>query len=143
MSRITADEARELLERAIAESPYISFSNITVEAVDVDADELTLSMPTRPELMRGSGVDGMFHGGGIAALIDTAGDFVVAVAVGGVVPTINFRVDYLRPATGVALKAVARLRKAGRTVGVADVDVLDANGRLCAVGRGTYSGVAG
>ncbi len=59
------------------------------------------------------------------------------------VPTINFRVDYLRPARGTELKAVAKVRKAGRTVGLADVDVYDAAGRLCAVGRGCYSGVKG
>lgn len=143
MSKLTAVDAGTMLEAAIAGSPYISFSGMRIEAVDPAAGTLTMSMPARPELMRGSGAEGMFHGGPIAALIDTAGDFVVAVAAGGVVPTINFRVDYLRPATGAALTAIATLRKAGRTVGVADVDIFDSSGKLCAVGRGTYSGIAG
>ena len=52
--------------------------------------------------------------------------------------TIDFRTDYLRPATGPHLDAVAVVRRAGRTLGVADVDVLDENGRLVAAGRGSF-----
>ncbi len=143
MSDITVSDAQAMLDEAIAGSPFIMFAGMTVESVEPEAGRVTLVMPARPELMRGSGAEGMFHGGPIAALIDTAGDFAVAVAAGGVVPTINFRVDYLRPATGSSLKAVATLRKAGRTVGVADVDVFNEAGKLCAVGRGTYSDQAG
>ena len=51
--------------------------------------------------------------------------------------------DYLRPAAGPHLDAEARARKIGRTIGVVDVDVRDAKGRLCAVGRGTYSTTVG
>ncbi|MBS7546201.1 PaaI family thioesterase [Ancylobacter oerskovii] len=132
----------QLLDEAIATSPFISFSGLKIVSVDAAAGEVVVTMPARPEFMRASG-DDMFHGGPIAALIDTAGDFAIAIGVGGVVPTINFRVDYLRPARGGELRAVAKVRKAGRTVGLADVDVYDASGKLCAVGRGCYSGARG
>lgn len=59
------------------------------------------------------------------------------------VPTINFRTDYLRPAINTSLRAVATVRRAGRTVGVADVDVYDDSDRLVAVGRGTFSSQQG
>jgi acyl-coenzyme A thioesterase PaaI-like protein len=36
------------------------------------------------------------------------------------------------------LQAQARVRRAGRTMGVVDVDVLDTAGRLVATGRGTF-----
>lgn len=36
------------------------------------------------------------------------------------------------------LRAEASVRRLGRTVAVVDVDVIDDQGRLCAVGRGTY-----
>lgn len=75
----------------------------------------------------------------IASVIDTAGDFAVGMMVGRGLPTINFRVDYLKPAVDTALIAVSRVRRAGRSVGVADVDVFDEKGALLAVGRGTYS----
>jgi len=54
-------------------------------------------------------------------------------------PAINFRVDYLRPVVTTALIATARVRRAGRSVGVVDVDVTDGDGNLVAVGRAAYS----
>lgn len=119
-------------------SPFISFHGMTVETVDAAAGRVSLRMPMRPELERGGG-KGQFHGGAIASLIDTAGDMAVAALVGGGVPTINFRVDYLRPATGPSLVGTATVRRAGRTIGVVDIDVHDREGRLVAVGRGCYS----
>ena len=62
------------------------------------------------------------------------------MAVGGGVPTINLRIDYLRPAVGSVLTGTARVRRAGRTVALVDVDVYDEQRVLVAVGRGTYSG---
>ena len=59
---------------------------------------------------------------------------------GGGVPTINLRIDYLRPAVGSVLTGTARVRRAGRTVALVDVDVYDEQRALVAVGRGTYSG---
>jgi uncharacterized protein (TIGR00369 family) len=56
-----------------------------------------------------------------------------------VVPTINFRVDYLRPAMTARLTATATVRRAGRTVAIVDIDVEDGEGRLVAVGRGCYA----
>jgi acyl-coenzyme A thioesterase PaaI-like protein len=41
------------------------------------------------------------------------------------------------------LLAVARVRRAGRTVGVVDIDVADSSGRLIALGRGCYGTQAG
>ncbi len=54
-------------------------------------------------------------------------------------PTVNFRVDYFRPAIDTALTAVARVRRLGRSIGVSDVDVYDDKGALIAIGRATYS----
>src|SRR5690349_14732088 len=89
------------------------------------------------------GTTGQWHGGAIAGLIDTAGDAAVALGLGAVVPTINFRVDYLRPATTRHLTATATVRRAGRTVAIVDIDVEDAEGRLVAVGRGCYGAQPG
>ena len=51
----------------------------------------------RPEFERGNGT-GQWHGGPIAAIIDTVGDYALIMALRRGLPTINFRVDYLRPA---------------------------------------------
>src|SRR6202040_3441913 len=84
-----------------------------------------------------------FHGGVIASLIDVAGDFALVMLVGGGVPTINLRIDYLRPAGGDNLRATASVRRAGRTIGVVDIDVTDGSDRLVAIGRGCYSMAVG
>ena len=123
-------------------SPFMCFLGLRVGAVDHECGELTVTMPMRPEIERGAGT-AQFHGGPIAAFIDCVGDFAVALVVGGGVPTINIRVDYLRPAVGTSITATARVRRSGRTVTVVDVDVNDAEGTLVAVGRGTYSSQRG
>ncbi len=131
---LTAEEIQAMLDA----SPFIAFMNLRVTSLDAAAGEITMRMPLRPEFERKAGT-GQFHGGPIAALIDTVGDYALAVALGGGVPTINFRTDYLRPAFNTDLIATARVRRAGRTVGVVDVDVMDESDRLLAVGRACYS----
>lgn len=126
----------------LARSPFISFMNLTVESLDEKAQTITMKMPMRPEFERGAGT-GQFHGGPIASFIDTVGDYAVAVVLKAGVPTINFRVDYLRPSVGTFLRGTATVRRLGRTVAVVDIDVTDDQGRLCAIGRGTYSAQAG
>ena len=96
----------------------------------------------RSELERRPGTR-QFHGGPIAAFIDIVGDFAIGMLVGGGVPTMNFRTDYLRPAVGSALVAVARVRRAGKTASVVDVEVVDDEEKIVALGRGTYSSNAG
>jgi uncharacterized protein (TIGR00369 family) len=133
----------ETIGQWLEQSPFIAFMNLELVSVDADAGEVAMKMPMRPEFERGGGIGGQFHGGPIAALIDTVGDFAVAVVVKGGVPTINFRVDYLRPSTGTHLLARARTRRVGRTVGVVDIDVFDDQNRLTAVGRGCYGAQPG
>jgi uncharacterized protein (TIGR00369 family) len=132
----------EAIQAILDGSPYIAFHGLRCEGVDAAAQTVRLRMPLRAELERGKGT-GQFHGGAIATLIDVTGDMGVAMLVGGGVPTINLRIDYLRPASGNALLAEARVRRAGRTIGVVDVDVMDEQGRLVAVGRGSYSTIVG
>ena len=132
----------EQIQAAFDASPFLGFLRLRVVALDHDAGTLTVSMPMRPELERRLGT-GQFHGGPIAAFIDTVGDYAIGMALGGGVPTINLRIDYLRPAVGESLTAAARVRRAGRTVALVDVDVYDEQQTLVAVGRGTYSAQRG
>ncbi len=132
----------ERLQRYLDNSPFIAFMRMRAKAVEPEKETVVLELPMRPEFERGKNTR-QYHGGVIATFIDVAGDFAVALVVGGPVPTINLRVDYLRPATQTSLTATARVRRAGRTVGVVDIDVHDDNGKLVAVGRGTYSAIPG
>ena len=136
--KLTRQEVQALLDG----SPFIAFCGMVCEQVWPDEDKVRIRMPMRGELERSAGT-GQYHGGPIASLIDVAGDFAIGMALGGGVPTINFRTDYLRPATGASLVATAWVRRAGRTVAVVDIDVHDEQDRLVAVGRGCYSAKVG
>lgn len=130
------------IQELLDNSPFISFMGLTVESMDTEKDLIVLRMPMRPEFERRAGT-GQWHGGAIASLIDTAGDYAVVMKTGAGVPTVNFRTDYLRPASNTELVATAWIRRAGRSIAVVDIDVHDDNGKLVAVGRGTYVPQAG
>jgi len=142
MSEGAAKLSAEQIQAAFDASPFLGFLGLKVVALDHEAGTLTVSMPMRPELERRQG-SGQFHGGPLAAFIDSVGDYAIGMAVGGGVPTINLRIDYLRPAVGSVVTGTARVRRAGRTVALVDVDVYDEKQALVAVGRGTYSGQRG
>lgn len=131
---LTKEEMQKLLDR----SPFLAFLNMEVKDVNEDKQQITIRAPMRPELERGAGT-GQWHGGPIAAVIDTVGDYAAALVLGRPLPTVNFRVDYVRPAVNTALNAVGTVRRLGKSVGVVDVDVFDDHGVLVAIGRATYS----
>jgi len=128
----------EEVQAQLDKSPFIAFCAMRVETLDHAAGTITVRCPMRPEFERGAG-SGQWHGGPLAAIIDTVGDYALAMLIGRGIPTINFRVDYLRPAMNTAIVAVATVRRNGRTVGVADVDLFDERGTLLAIGRATYA----
>ena len=131
---LTKEEMQKLLDR----SPFLAFLNMEVKDVNEDKQQITIRTPMRPELERGAGT-GQWHGGPIAAVIDTVGDYAAALVLGRTLPTVNFRVDYVRPAVNTALNAVGTVRRLGKSVSVVDVDVFDDHGVLVAIGRATYS----
>ncbi|OFX03499.1 MAG: thioesterase [Alphaproteobacteria bacterium RIFCSPHIGHO2_12_FULL_66_14] len=135
---LSGDELQKMLDN----SPFIAFLGLKVTEADPVREQVTMSCVMRPEFERGKGT-GQWHGGPIAAIIDTVGDYALIMALRRGLPTINFRVDYLRPAIKTALTITARVRRAGKSVGVVDVDVFNDQKALVAVGRATYSTLAG
>jgi uncharacterized protein (TIGR00369 family) len=131
---LTKDELQAMLDR----SPFISFLGLTITEADPAKELITMTCAMRPEFERGAGT-GQWHGGPIAAIIDTVGDYALIMALRRGLPTINFRVDYLRPAIKTGLVTTARVRRAGKSVGVVDVDVFNEQKALVAVGRAAYS----
>ena len=128
----------EQLQEKLGASPFIRFLGLTVTVADPVQQVVVMTLPMRPEFERIAG-SGQWHGGPIAAVIDTVGDYALVMTIGRPLPTINFRVDYLRPAVNTGLTVTGRVRRAGRSVGVVDVDVADANGNVVAIGRATYA----
>jgi uncharacterized protein (TIGR00369 family) len=136
--RLSAQDIQETFDQ----STFISTLGLEVLSADTASSELSVRMPLAPSFERRPGTK-QFHGGPIAAFIDVIGDFAIGMMVGGGVPTMNIRIDYLKPAVGDALTGTARVRRAGRTVAVVDIDVVDEKGSLVAMGRGTYSSQRG
>ena len=129
---------KDEIQERLGHSPFIELLNLTVLAADPASQQLVVRAAMRPEFERGRG-SGQWHGGPIAAIIDTVGDFALVMTLGRPLPTVNFRVDYLRPAIDTALIVTATVRRSGRMVGVVDIDVADDAGRLLAIGRATYA----
>jgi uncharacterized protein (TIGR00369 family) len=136
--KLSSAEVQAIFDR----SPFIAWLGLKVVSLDHERQEITVKMAMRPELERRPGTQ-QFHGGPIAAFIDITGDFAVGMMVGGGVPTINLRTDYLRPGIGDALTGVARVRRTGKANAVVDIEVFDDGKKLVALGRGTYSSSAG
>ena len=128
----------ELLQERLGNSPFIGFLNLTVLSAEPVKQEVVMRAEMRPEFERGRG-SRQWHGGPIAAIIDTVGDYALVMLLGRPLPTVNFRVDYLRPAIDTALIVTATVRRSGRLVGVVDVDVANEAGQLLAIGRATYA----
>lgn len=128
---------RQQLQERLLQSPFNAFLKLEVMGADPEKQEVIIGLKMRPEFERLSGT-GHWHGGPIAAAIDIVGDYALAGVLGNPLPTINLRVDYLRPGKGT-LTLVARIRRTGKTVAVVDVDVLNAAGELVAIGRANYS----
>jgi acyl-coenzyme A thioesterase PaaI-like protein len=88
------------LQALLDDSPFHGFLRMEVVALDPEARRLVLRLPFRPEYERGKDT-GQVHGGPLASLVDIAGTFVMWGALGIPAPTVNLRVDYLRPTCGV------------------------------------------
>lgn len=115
-----------------------------LEITQWEPDQVTISMPLRDDL---TAHEGIFHGGALATLIDTAGTGVVIAghdfANGSRIATVSMTVNYVGSAPGEGAVATARMVRRGRRISFAEVDVTSATtGRALAHGVLTLS-VAG
>ncbi|MDU7360205.1 MAG: PaaI family thioesterase [Propionibacteriaceae bacterium] len=131
MALPTLDEVQRWLDAA----PFHQWLGLQVTAIT----ESTVRIETdaKPEWL--SDTDrGSVHGGILGALLDTAADYALIGTIGKPVPTIDLQVNYLRPAGVGKLTAVGHLVKPGSQIATAWSEVLDANGKQLAIGRGTF-----
>lgn len=113
-----------------------------LELVDADAGRVVVGMPYRDEFTADP-AGSYVHGGLVATLADVAGDFALVTELGYGVPTIDLRVDYLRPALpGTYLRGIGTVVRRGRQLGVADICVVGDDDKQLAVARGLYGTAA-
>ena len=123
-------------ELSFSHSPFMRF--LGLEIMRAEKGLIEIRLPYREEFLRHDGSDWL-HGGVVSALADIAGDYAVITETASGVPTIDMRVDYLRPARRGDLTALGKTVRVGRTVSVADIEIRDSAGTLVAVGRACYA----
>ena len=113
-------DVRRLVEAVTGRPGYTSAVGTRVVAATPGCVEMALDR--RPDLLQ---ANGFFHGGVITGLADHAAGAAVTSALpeGRFAVTVSLQINFLAPATGETLIARARALQAGRTFGVAQVDV--------------------
>ncbi|WP_254838552.1 PaaI family thioesterase [Natronomonas marina] len=93
-------------------------------------------LPMRPALSSSPDTT-VAHGGVPYALADHTGGAAAVSVDGWPTPTIDMRIDYLRPVTD-DLEAVAEIARMGKNVATVDVELSTGSDGTVAVGRGVY-----
>lgn len=138
MNGVPEDALMQRLEEEMVRPPFHAFLRPFGRSVNPETGEVRTGLAYRPEFSF-SPSEAFFHGGVLAAFVDITGHAAVALKIGRIAPTIDLRIDYLRPAPGVELTGVARVLRIGKAIGRVDVDVTDPAGTLLVAGRGAFS----
>lgn len=101
-----------------------------------DCGNTLISLPYNPRLDHGLGG---IHGGAIAALIDNAGWFAVAPHFSNWISTVEFQVRLLEHVEKKKLKAEGSIIRLGKKISVAEMKVYTEDGKLIALGSGTFA----
>ncbi|MCA1592381.1 MAG: PaaI family thioesterase [Acidobacteria bacterium] len=133
-TELTPEEMARLRE-AFARVPFAHLLGMRFESAE--RGEATFSLDAREELTR---MEGILHGGALAALLDTAAAFAVHTLLepGQRTLTVDLTVHFLRPVAGGQVKAHARVLREGRRIVVITVEAVDRTGTLIATATTTY-----
>lgn len=147
-------EGNDQLARLVAVvEEQIPFNRVLgLDHFALDDGVARVRIPMRDELV-GNFIRRSLHGGVISATLDLVGGIAALFgAAGNRLPeteeqgfdlferlgTIDLRVDYLRPGVGDWFEASATVLRTGKRVAVTRMELADDQGRLIAVGTGTY-----
>lgn len=110
-----------------------------IRFVGTEDDTVVLEMTIGPEHLN---VDGVLHGGVLLTLVDIACGLAVCHVPdrGGVrnAVTLSLTTSFTGQARSGLVKVVGRKRANGRRIAFAVAEVVDADGRLLAIGEGTF-----
>lgn len=127
--------SEQIIRERFKRNNFIRFLGIELDSIE--RGQARLSLEVRDELLQ---LQGVLHGGAMAALIDTA----VAIAISSEsdpedrFTTVEMKINYLEPVREGRVIALARLIRNGRRIVVAECDAYDSNGQLVAKGLLTY-----
>lgn len=92
------------------------------ELTVVDKGYVELELASKDMLLRASG---MFHGGVLAAIADTGGGYAAASAkdYDPFFVTVEFKINFLSPATGERLRVKSKVIRSGRSISIVQSDI--------------------
>lgn len=104
-----------------------------------------IELPYRDDLTQ---QHGLFHGGFVSAIADTAGGYAAYTLFPAEdsILTVEYKINLLAPGTGDKLMASARVKKAGKTLTICELEVVavkQGEQTLCACGLATLIRLAG
>ncbi len=145
MSDVAADEPQVLTDEAILErfrssknapsgSRTLGFQLLAVRQSD---REVEVGFEARADLL--CNPMGQIQGGYVCAMLDECMSVAGMISSGmtHVVPTLEMKTSFLRPAMPGALRGVGRVVKWGKTVCFTEGELYDGEGRLLAKASGT------
>lgn len=119
----------------LANQPFSQY--LGTELVSFEPGRVVLVLRTHPEFLQ---QHGFIHGGVVSYLIDNALTFAGGSVLGKNVVTVEYKVNYMRPARGERLVATAVVESSGKRLAVCRCEVVAMeaqNETRCAVGLGT------
>ncbi len=122
---------------ALASQPFSQY--LGAELVSFEPGRVVLALSARPELLQ---QHGFIHGGVLSYLVDNALAFAGGSVLGPNVVTVEYKVNYLRPARCERLVATAVVESLGKRLAVCRCEVLAIEAQKetpCALGQGTIA----
>jgi len=122
-------------QQIFASQPFSRFIGAELTASSRNSAELTLIIQDHHKQQHG-----FVHGGVLSYLADNAITFAGGLALGGNALTVEFKINYLRPAIGTRLIARARADGVGKRTSVCRCELHVSDGeseKLCALAQGT------
>jgi uncharacterized protein (TIGR00369 family) len=112
------------------------FERVGVSIDKIGDGTIQLSFRYNEEIGR---VGRMVHGGIAMYVLDTAAGLAVMTKNPGIDQlTLELKVNFLEPLRKSPFKAVGKVVRTGRTTSVAEAELVDADGTLCAKALGTW-----
>src|SRR5579863_1265401 len=123
------------MREAIRGMPFNELVGIRLARVHKDG--VTIDCKLRPELLNAHGI---LHGGVTATLADAAVGIAISLKVGRprAPTTVELKLNYLRPVSGVKITARSRLLRMGTTLCIGRVDLFDDAKELVGTALCTY-----
>lgn len=117
---------------------------IAAELVDVAPGRVVIEVPFSSQVAQ---QQGFFHGAAIGAVGDNAGGYAALslLPAGSEVVTVEYKINFIRPAAGERLRAEGTVMRLGKSLVVGRVDVsvvTDGAAQLVAALQATFSRVA-